>query len=425
MSTTIKLKGRVGVKRLAGRINLVPSENAGGPLQAKTVYPSHSEQTIAPDEDYYGLAVVTVKPVPRVPACVASVVSFDDPYKQIRLTITNFSRGNVGMVDYANVGEFAIYDENCNNLALSSGATYTANNNTSDCPPEQAFDGDVQTTWHSNWGQSLTTNWLQVNLDSFVLKENIKAFGITPHDERAVPDCPWAFTISGSFDGTSWDTLYEHSGNTDGWFKGTERLFKLGEMKHYARCCETTGGTSLTGRIEANSGDWILATVTTRSATTLPEGWTVLRESTVLNADASNQRMFFLCKQMESKGSAECKIEQSESARIYINLIRFSDIQGFAYHEGTEVYSDTAKTTSIEVQRPRYGKLVWGCSSHVWAGSTPYGAWQCGNLTPICLNEKFPARQANFIDENPSEAERVFVPMAETYYIIDCVEILQ
>lgn len=70
----IELYGQIKPQRLRGRLNVVPSESgAGGPLQAKTVYPSHSEQVIAPDEDYYGLVSVTVKPVPRLPACVASV----------------------------------------------------------------------------------------------------------------------------------------------------------------------------------------------------------------------------------------------------------------------------------------------------------------------------------------------------------------
>lgn len=46
-----------------------------GPLQAKTAYPSHSEQVITPDEDYYGLVAVTVKPVPRLPVAVVSVSS--------------------------------------------------------------------------------------------------------------------------------------------------------------------------------------------------------------------------------------------------------------------------------------------------------------------------------------------------------------
>lgn len=68
-----KLQGCIEVKRLYGKINLVPSDgSSGGPLQAKTAYPSHSEQIIAPDEDFYGLVSVTVKPTPRLPACVAS-----------------------------------------------------------------------------------------------------------------------------------------------------------------------------------------------------------------------------------------------------------------------------------------------------------------------------------------------------------------
>ena len=70
----IKLEGRISVKRLYGKINLVSgSAGGGGPLQAKTAYPSHSEQVIAPDEDYYGLVAVTVEPVPRLPVCVVSV----------------------------------------------------------------------------------------------------------------------------------------------------------------------------------------------------------------------------------------------------------------------------------------------------------------------------------------------------------------
>lgn len=74
MSTTIKLKGRVDEKRLIGKINLAPSASSGGPLQAKTVIPTHSEQSIAPDEDYYGLAVVKVMPVPKLPAAEAGIM---------------------------------------------------------------------------------------------------------------------------------------------------------------------------------------------------------------------------------------------------------------------------------------------------------------------------------------------------------------
>lgn len=71
----IELHGQIKPQRLYGQLNVVPVEGTtGGPLQAKTAYPSHSEQIIAPDEDYYGLVSVTVKPVPRLPTCEIKVV---------------------------------------------------------------------------------------------------------------------------------------------------------------------------------------------------------------------------------------------------------------------------------------------------------------------------------------------------------------
>lgn len=68
----IELHGQIAPVRLHGQLNKVPSESSGGPLQSKTAWPSHSQQIITPDDDYYGLASVKVEPVPRLPACVAS-----------------------------------------------------------------------------------------------------------------------------------------------------------------------------------------------------------------------------------------------------------------------------------------------------------------------------------------------------------------
>lgn len=70
----IELTGQVRVRRLAGTINIIPGESGGGgPLQAKTVYPSHSEQVVSPDEDYYGLVSVTVKAVPKIQTAESSL----------------------------------------------------------------------------------------------------------------------------------------------------------------------------------------------------------------------------------------------------------------------------------------------------------------------------------------------------------------
>lgn len=85
-----KLQGRIEVKRLYGKINLVPSDgSSGGPLQAKTAYPSHSEQVIAPDEDFYGLVSVTVKPTPRLSAFSVNVAG-DDPVDMESVILPEF-----------------------------------------------------------------------------------------------------------------------------------------------------------------------------------------------------------------------------------------------------------------------------------------------------------------------------------------------
>lgn len=89
----IELYGQVKTQRLRGHLNVVPSEGAGGPLQAKTAYPSHSEQIIAPDEDYYGLVAVTVKPVPRLPAAVVSVYE-GTPNTTLFETVVSISTGS-------------------------------------------------------------------------------------------------------------------------------------------------------------------------------------------------------------------------------------------------------------------------------------------------------------------------------------------
>lgn len=192
----------------------------------------------------------------------------------------------------------------------------------------------------------------------------------------------------------------------------------LAEKLLRATYYENTGGTSLEGSINASAGDWILATVTTRSATTYPAGWTVLRQSTVLNSDGSNQRMAFLCKQASADGAEYINVTQSSSGRIYLNLLVFSDIQGFAYHDGTEVYSNT-EASSIEVLRPSYDALVWGCTANMWSS----GNWTCDSLPTYCMAISAP-RQANFVDKDASAIKRKFMCPSASRYIIDCVEIL-
>lgn len=143
--------------------------------------------------------------------------------KYYRLTITNFGRNGSGNQTYANMAELAFYDESGSNLALLSGASYSANTQMSDQTASVAFDGDKDTYWHSNWSSSPnTTNWLQAYLPT---DSEVVSFGITPHTDGSNLDYPIDFKLEVSSDGSSWTILYQGANLADGWAKGVERTF--------------------------------------------------------------------------------------------------------------------------------------------------------------------------------------------------------
>ena len=197
-------------------------------------------------------------------------------------------------------------------------------------------------------------------------------------------------------------------------------------MNTTSQCVQAQSGTSLTAGIAARAGQWVLATVTTRSATTYPAGWTLLHESTALSSDNSSQRMAMLCQKAAADGTVTFTVNQASAARIYINLIVFADedVAGFAYCPGSEL-AQNVEAASFTCARPSPVRLVWGCSAPSWKTS-PTTTWQCGGLgAAVCLEPAAQARQANFIDTG-SGASRTFTPdVSGTAAIIFCVEILQ
>lgn len=73
----IELRGKISVQRISGSINVVPTSGSP-PLQGKVVIPNHDEQLIKPDDEYYGLSVVTVAAVPRIPFAVPKATYDND-----------------------------------------------------------------------------------------------------------------------------------------------------------------------------------------------------------------------------------------------------------------------------------------------------------------------------------------------------------
>lgn len=182
-------------------------------------------------------------------------------------------------------------------------------------------------------------------------------------------------------------------------------------------CYQASSGTSLTGTVTAAAGDIVLATVSTRSATTLPSGWTQLYYSDIFDS-STGQRMYMIYKQVDSAGSVSCQVTQTSSGRMYINLIAVAGYTSVAYYA-----ANIATGTSISAPDKTAGDaVIWGCSCAYWITSAPYGDWATSpaDLTLVSLDDaSYQPRNGNFIDDGSGAAtDRTFIPSLGTAYPI-------
>lgn len=103
-----KLIGQLYDHRLRGVLNTVPSSGSVL-LQAKSAYPSHDEQVIMPDDEYQGLSLVKVMPVPRLPACVASV-EMGMPDADVDIVVNLAIGSSITAEDYKEPATHAFYN---------------------------------------------------------------------------------------------------------------------------------------------------------------------------------------------------------------------------------------------------------------------------------------------------------------------------
>lgn len=193
-----------------------------------------------------------------------------------------------------------------------------------------------------------------------------------------------------------------------------------GLFSYHSACSEVTSGTSLIASIKTYFRGYVLATVSTRSATTFSDDWEVLHESTEISSeDTINQKMYFLSRKVAVDEDVSLTITQENSGRIYANLIVFESAKGFQYHEGTEKYSNT-KVTSATATRPTQSYVIWGCSAISWSSTS--SPWKCDDLSAISITTTQP-RQASFVDYDASVTERTF-SFPSSAYLIDSIELL-
>lgn len=179
-------------------------------------------------------------------------------------------------------------------------------------------------------------------------------------------------------------------------------------------CVELSAGTSLTASVTASPGDIVLATITVRSALSIPAGWNLLFTSKYVIDSGDPQSISFATKKAESS-TESITVAQAESKRIYVNLISIRGSKGVVPYEELTTYVSTAPSTSgykIQVPDKKQGeKIIWGCSAISWATSSPYGDWETtpDDLQRISLNQnKTQPRQANFIDLGQGAVNRTF-----------------
>lgn len=187
-------------------------------------------------------------------------------------------------------------------------------------------------------------------------------------------------------------------------------------------CYETSSGTTLTGTIEAEAGDIIVATITVRSALTLPDNLTLL--STSDGFGDYPQTMSFAYEQAEESGTYSYTVGQASAGRIYLNLVALKGVESVSYSGDFHTVCTDAVTTVTPPENTEGKALLWGCSAVMWASSSPYGAWSVSpSLDAICLNQSSTApRQANFLDGGTS-ITHIFTPITSTTCAVDALEL--
>lgn len=199
-----------------------------------------------------------------------------------------------------------------------------------------------------------------------------------------------------------------------------------------AKSFETTSGTTLTGAVNAEEGDIVLATIAHRSVFTTPIGWTELYESEQA-VHSTNQKMVFAIKHIDETGQVGFTAVQSTSNRMYINLISVKNVSEIKVYPELEKYNPVGTTKPIPVPNKNIGEsIIYGMHTALWKTSAPYTDWETNpnDLQLVSLNQTVTApRLANFIDLGNGQATgRTFNHSPETTgteALISAVKLIQ
>lgn len=189
---------------------------------------------------------------------------------------------------------------------------------------------------------------------------------------------------------------------------------------------------AISGTVNAKAGDYVLATVSARSALTIPDSMTYLYKGNVFASNDANQSMSFAYQKIAEDGTYTYTFKQATAERMYLSLIVLSDIDGLSY--SGKYHIEVQSKTPVSVPEKSNGDmLVWGCSSSLWLNSDTSNSksWITNpdDLTYIGgASNSGQSRQANFIDLGTGAVSRTFLPYedsgGDSVFVVDAVEII-
>ena len=190
-------------------------------------------------------------------------------------------------------------------------------------------------------------------------------------------------------------------------------------LRGYTSAWQTSSGTELTGQVQSEPGQLVIAAIAARDTFTLSAGWTLISESKVNSTDTEGQRLAFAYKYAESDLES-VTVTQASEKRMYINLVSLRGATGFTHHGFT--YKDTTDSAVVTATKPA-GLTLWACSASLWGTSLPYPQWEADDdHYRIDLGNDTQSRLAIFMDH--SEAEQVtFTAGATGPLIVGCLSI--
>lgn len=169
------------------------------------------------------------------------------------------------------------------------------------------------------------------------------------------------------------------------------------EDKYEYSCYALDSSTSITGTIDTKQGDLIVATIISRSDTTIPQGWQRIDTQTRLAQNGINQYLTFAYKYADSQAET-ITVTQTKSDRMYLNLISITGATNIETVDNLDMIF-TGRTISFP-NKPCNDLLLWTCHIIYAPSASSEKRWSTAPYIPeISLLPGYSVeRVVNFLD---------------------------